>query len=331
MNVRSFGWRDITLLYKYRNRGLFLDSPRLLLYGQMITPVGALTTLLGPSTRSFNYLCKDDSTENMPLFGQVSHRRGSTYAHLSYLAPSDAIDLPELAVLADAIASQMGAIGVFHILADVGEDDQLFELLRKAGFAIYARQCIWRFDEKPAFTGAEPVWRPIKAKDVIGIHSLYTSVVPGLVQQVEPLPKKQVTGAVCYQNGDLQAFVEVKYGPRGIWVQPFVHPDAEGFDQQLVQLLHELPNRRERPVYICIRNYQPWLESAVQGMGAQPGPQQALMVRHLTLARRVKQAFPLPAINGRRVEPTAPIARMDKYQLPDTHDIKHQPGMDSAQ
>jgi hypothetical protein len=36
------------------------------------------------------------------------------------------------------------------------------------------------------------------------------------------------------------------------------------------------------------------------------------MVRHLAIARRVNQVYSLPAINGKRPEPTAPIAHLEE-------------------
>jgi hypothetical protein len=137
-------------------------------------------------------------------------------------------------------------------------------------------------------------------------------VVPGLIQQVEPLPKKEIKGFAHYQNGELRAFVELKYGRQGIWAQPFVHPDAQDFDQHLAILLRQLPGRQGRPLYICVRSYQSWLEAAIEEVGAQPGPPLAVMVHHLTVNQRVKQALPVHALNGTRTEPTAPIARIEE-------------------
>jgi hypothetical protein len=165
---------------------------------------------------------------------------------------------------------------------------------------------------------------------MIGARSLYSNVVPGLVQQVEPLPKKNLKGFVYYQNSDIRAFVELKYGRYGIWIQPYVHPDVENFDRKLVYLLNNLPGRRNRPLYICIRSYQSWLETAIEAIGAQPGSQQAVMVRHLTIANRVKQAHPLTAMNGTHAEPTAPIAQIENLQFLERSDIEKHPRADSV-
>jgi hypothetical protein len=236
---------------------------------------------------------------------------GTSNARLSFLAPESASEISELSTLLDYMANQVGRQGAFHILADVDESSPMYHLLRRVGFAIYARQRIWRLAGDALGEGDLSPWIACKSSDVIGIRSLYNNVVPGLVQQVEPLPKKNLKGYVHYQDGNLGAYFELKYGRYGIWAQPYVHPDAENFTHQLVQFMNTLPGRRNRPLFICVRSYQSWLESAIEAIGAQPGPQQAVMVRHLTVANRVKQAYPLKVINGKNVEPTAPVAQIE--------------------
>ncbi len=315
MNIRPFGLRDIPLLYGYRSRGLFLDSTRVLIHGPVMVTMGAMISFIGPSLRIFTYRSENDSQPGKPLLAQVAYSLGATYARLSFLAPEEALEQPELTALSEYLAQQMGQLGVFHILADVDESSQAFPLLHHAGFAIYARQRIWRLDGEPAGEPNTAPWKASRTHDAIAVRSLYCNVVPGIVQQVEPLPKKGLKGVVYYQDGELFAYVELKYGRHGIWVQPFVHPDAQGFEQHLVHLLYDLPGRHNRPLYICVRSYQSWLESAVDAMGGQPGPQQAVLVRHLAVTRRVNQTYPLPALNGKRVEPTAPILRIEKAPI----------------
>jgi hypothetical protein len=189
MNIRSFGLRDLTLLRRYLNRGLFLDSTRVLIHGTSLIPMGAFLSFLGPSTRMFTYRCEDDSQSGNPLLGQVTLEIGDSYARLSFLAPEDGMDQSELSALSDFMAMQMGERGAFHILADIDENNQVFQMLHKAGFAIYARQCIWRLDGEPSGEAEAVGWRTWRSRDAIGVRSLYCNVVPGLVQQVEPLHK----------------------------------------------------------------------------------------------------------------------------------------------
>jgi hypothetical protein len=309
MNIRPLSWRDLLLLNRYRRRGLFLDSSRVLIHGQALLHLGTFFTYWGPLTRIFTYRC--DVNTGVPLIGQITYTTGSPYARLSYLAPDSALETVDLSALSDFMAMQVGREGAFHILADVDETSPVFPLLRRSGFAIYARQRIWRSDGKANSGEALAAWKPCKSGDVVNVHSLYCNVVPGLIQQVESLPKRDLRGFVHYQKSELRAFVELKYGRNGIWVQPFVHPDAQDFDRHLTQLLQQLPGRHGRPLYICVRSYQSWLEAAIEATGAQPGPQQAVMIRHLSVNLRVKQALPVHAINGTRTEPTAPIAQFE--------------------
>ena len=326
MNIRSFGWRDLPLLSSYRNRGLFLDSSRVLIHGSIMVPLGALITFFGPSTRIYTYRCESHKKSGKPLIGQLNYLPGASYAKLSYLAPYESIEQGELSALSDYMAIQMGSQGAFHILADVDENNHVFEMLHQASFAIYARQRIWRIEDQPDGEAGLGQWRAVEPVDVIGVRSLYCNVVPGLVQQVEPLPKKGIKGVVYYQKNALQAYVELKYGRNGIWVQPFVNPDAEGFERHLLTLLQELPGRRSRPLYICVRSYQSWLELAIHAMGAQPGPQQAVMVRHLAITRRVNPSLAIPTMNGKRPEPTAPVFHIENSNYVDTSEMDKQPG-----
>lgn len=326
MNIRPFEWRDIFLLYGYRDRGLSLDTTRALIHGPALVQLGAVVPFLGTATGIYTYRCDGALPGGTPLIGQVTCANGAPNARLSFLAPESGIDTQGLSALSDYIAAKMGEQGAFHILAELDESRPVYQLLRMAGFAIYARQRIWRLDGEAAGEAELADWRPCRSSDIIAARSLYCNIVPGLVQQVEPLPKKRLTGFVHYQKGDINAYIDIKYGRYGIWVQPYVHPDTEGFDQQLVSLLCNLPRRLNKPLYICIRSYQSWLESAVEALGAQPGTRQAVMVRHLTLAQRVKQAYPLPAINGTHVEPTAPIAHFDKTPFREPSEADQHPG-----
>lgn len=330
MKIRSFGWRDIPLLHNYRNRGLFLDSARVLTHGPGLVPVGAFLTFLGPATRILTYRCEGDSQPGLPLIGQVTYVLGASNARFSFLAPANGVESADLSALSDFLAMEMGKRGVFHILAEVDESSQVYPMLRRAGFAIYARQRIYRTRGQAEPESMPVTWRSCKPRDVIGASSLYCNIVPGLVQQVEPLSKRNMKGLVYYQDGEIRAYVELKYGRSGIWAQPFVHPDAQGFEQHLAQMLLNLPGRRDRPLFVCIRSYQSWLESALEEMGAEPGPHQAVMVRHLTVTRRVKQTYPLPSINGTRAEPTAPIARIDESAILEPAEAGKHPGSGSA-
>lgn len=320
MSVRAFDWRDLPALYACRNRSIFLDSALVLTRGPLVV-AGALFSYAAPNLGVTTVARPVDENNKSYSFGQVIQRRGSPFAHLTFLAPETALEAglqgaSELGEVLDALMIRSGEQGAFRLLADVDEHTQAFEALRSASFGIYTRQRIWQFGRQPdEFADAESqndCWRNILHKDMTAIRTLYNNLVPGLVQQVEPfMANQRLNGLMYHQDGNLMAFAELNYGPRGIWVQPFIHPDTADVTGRLQSLLRSLPNRRSRPIYVCVRSYQSWVEPALEDMAATAGPQQAVMVKHLTLAQKALQPAQVPALETGQAEITTPIVRSE--------------------
>ncbi|HEX9617352.1 MAG TPA: hypothetical protein VGA03_08030 [Anaerolineales bacterium] len=311
MSVRLFDWRDLPVLLRYRRHGLYFDTASFLTRGPMRVPAGAMLSYLAPATGIFTYLATKRINNGFPILGQVTHRSGLPFARLSFLAPEAALESSALPELLEYMITQIGKRGAFHLLAEVDERSVAFEVLRRASFAIYVRQRIWQLNLEPSSDGQPSYWRAGKARDIISVRSLYNNLVPGLVQQVEPPPNAHLQGLVYMAGDEMQAHVEVKYGPRGIWVQPFIHPDAGDVSGLLCDLLHNLPHRRARPVYLCVRSYQSWLEPHLKEQGAEAGPIQAVMVKHLAISQRVARSFSLRTLEGGQHEATAPFVRSE--------------------
>jgi len=306
MNTRPFDWRDLPTLHRFRDQCVFFNNVLVLTNGPFFVPAEAFLSFLTPARGVFTFLNEPQESEASVLFGQVTHVPGYLSAHLSFLSPKSAIRGPGLSELVEQMAVQVGERGALHILAEADEQTDVFELLRQAGFGIYARQRIWRVSDGPAPSKLPGLRRAVIGRDLASVKFLYANLVPGLVQQVEPPPMNQMRGLVYYRGNDLLAYVEVKYGPRGIWVQPFIHPDAENVVEPIFLFLKDLPYRGSRPVYICVRSYQSWLEAALERSGAQPGPSQGVIVRHL--GRRIAQTYGVLAREATSKEPTVPVA-----------------------
>jgi hypothetical protein len=311
MTIRLFDWRDLPLLLRYRQHGLYFDTASLLTRGPMRVPAGAMLSYLAPATGIFTYLSNKKNNNGFPILGQVTHRSGSPFARLSFLAPEAALESSALPELIEYMITQTGKRGVFHLLAEVDEGSVAFEVLRRTSFAIYVRQRIWQLNLQPPSDGQPSYWRAGTVRDIIPVRSLYNNLVPGLVQQIEPPPNDHLQGLVYMAGDEMLAHVEVKYGPRGIWVQPFFHPDAGEVSTLLCDLLHNLPHRRARPVYLCVRSYQSWLEPHLEEQGAEPSPIQAVMVKHLAISKRVARPFALRTLEGGQHEATAPFVRTE--------------------
>ncbi|HEY5573340.1 MAG TPA: hypothetical protein VIK64_10045 [Anaerolineales bacterium] len=311
MAVRLFDWRDLPALFKYRDQGLFLDKALVLTRGTMLVPGAALLSYFAPATGIFTYLYSNDGNPEPPLIGQVMHSSGSSFARLTFLAPKGALVAGGLSKLLEHMIVQVGERGGMHLLAEVDEQAPVFEAFRQNSFAIYARQRIWKLSGDPAGEAKQTPWRGSSDRDLIPIRSLYNNLVPGLVQQVEQPPTNPANGLVYQEGEDLLAYVEVRYGARGIWVQPFVHPEAKDIADRLVDLFKYFPNRRSRPIFICIRSYQSWLETPVENLGAEASPLQSLMVKHLAITRKVAQSIALRNLETGHPEATAPYVRSE--------------------
>ena len=311
MTVRYFDWRDLPALHRWRHESVFMDSTLVLTRGPRLLS-GALLSYLAPTTGIFTGV-SDAADLGHPVIGQVMHFLGSSSAHLTFVTPDGGLESPALLELLDHLATLCGERGALRMLAEVDERTLSYEALRRSGFAIFTRQRIWQLTGQPVGPAISAGWRAVRSHDLIAIRSLYSNLVPGLVQQVEPYPNNHPRGVVLRQNSDLLAFVELKYGPRGIWAQPFVHPDAPDISEQFVDLFQTIPYRRSRPLYICVRSYQSWLESAIEELGAEAGPRQSVMVKHLAVPQKASWAYTMPALEGGHPEITAPI-RVEEQQ-----------------
>ena len=309
MTVRLIDWRDLPALSRYRRQCLFLDSTRLLTQGPRLVSAETLFSYLATATGIFTYLSTIDDDPDQKLIGQVTINNGASCARLSYLAPDSALESAAMPALLDHLTAEMGAIGAYNLLAEVDEKLDAFEALRKAGFAIYARQRIWQLNGGPKGEVCNTPWKSGVSRDALAVRNLFCNLVPGLVQQVEPPPARRVPGQVYRQDGEIFGYVELHYGPRGIWAQPFIHPDADQISARLACLFLNLPFRNGRPVYFCVRSYQSWLELALEDLGAQPGPQQAVMVKRLTVLQKAVKPYALPVLEGGQPEISAPFTQ----------------------
>jgi hypothetical protein len=145
----------------------------------------------------------------------------------------------------------------------------------------------------------------------IAVRNLFQSIVPPLVQPLEAQHNARFNGLTYHEDGELLAYAELTYGPRGIWVQPFIHPATENVPDLLLALIRELPRRAGRQVYLGVRTYQAWLEPLLENLAAAAGPRQALMVRRLAAAQKATNRVHLPALEKQQTEPSAPFARIE--------------------
>jgi hypothetical protein len=301
--IRPFDIRDLTTLHRYRHQGLFLDSVPTLTWGKTLVPVGAMLIPFSAAMGVFTSVYDDVLGDSDKIFGQVSHAAGSPYARFNFVTPDVAIVSPNFSPLLEYLIRWVGAREARHLIAEVDEKAEAFEVLRQEHFSIYARQRIWRLMSLTGTSSDRLGWRQIVSSDEFNVRKLYHSIVPTLVQQVEPSPWGRAGGWAFYKRGEMLGYAEVFSGLKGTWVQPFIHTEMEEVDQHLVALLKQLGPKKSRPVYVCLRSYQAWLSHPLESVGAEASGSQAVMVRHLAASVKKPALAPIPQMNDGK-EPT---------------------------
>lgn len=310
MTIRPLDLRDLPVIARYRNDVLTLDSARALTRGH---PLGAAGMLAYVNPARHLYAAIANSGDSA-LIGGIIHTRGDSFAKLLYLAPASRLDQSHLTALVEHLAAQAGAWNAFHALAEVDETSDIFPALRAAGFSVYAWQRLWDASHIEKREASPPVenpraatrWNRAQSIDLPAVQNLHYQIVPPLLHPVEPAPKR-AAGFVCSEQ--LKCYASMTAGAYGIVLTPFIHPDEDHVGQKLAALLANLPDRRGRKVYLCVRSYQAWLESALEDLGAQALPRQAVMVKHL--ARMISAGQPVRAVPSAATIQPSRISRIE--------------------
>ena len=238
-----------------------------------------------------------------------------TSAHVTYLLLPENADAGDLVVLLEGLLQEAGHWGAKQVTAELETHSPLFPQFRRAGFSVLAKQRVFRTKIPQAATESQIGWRIWNSADIHVMRRLYLTLVPPLIQPVEPLTRREMLGLICYDQHDtLQAYADLVYGPVGIWVLPLIHPQTEiSIDTLLAGMLRSLPDVNGRPVFVTARSYQPWVETGLESLGGQPGPEQAVMIHYLALRQRVGAELPFPHVENGKPEPTVPYSPIQNH------------------
>jgi hypothetical protein len=312
-HTRPAKLRDIPLIKRLADKGVILDS-EMGYTRELDGPNNALlTNIFLPQRGLYTLVARG---QDQQVVGQFRIKTSDHLAQIVMIAPRLNEDLQDTAWLhvLDAMSAEAGKHGAHVLTAEVDELSPLFQTMRTAGFAVYARQEIWRREPGP--------WTPPAAvatlteetdADAMDIQLLYCNIVPRLVQQIA-VPSSESTGWVYRQDNRIQGYVAVSEGKYGVYLLPYLHPDV--LFNEASAILAGAINCATRvdkvPVYICVRRYQDWLEEALIELGFESCTQQAVMVRHITAGIRQASFAPLSykleAISSTVRPPTSQIA-----------------------
>jgi len=279
--ARPFLPIDVPLVRRLTPHGVSLDSLTSLTRG-INTIEGAVwgavpLTDLGTPT----FVLRDGDNEYV---AQFRHKGNEQHAHIVFIAPDlDKCDGDWAWLhLLDAMVVAAGKRGAVTLNAEVDDTSQAFETLRQAGFAVYARQEIWRREPGGTIRNANrELLRPETEGDAFGINSLYANVVPRMVLQADAPPATGHGGLLYERDGRILAYLSVQEGKCGVYIQSFLHP--EGLDQAeaiLAAVLSTLSRAERVPVYFSVRSYQDWWRRSLNALGFESWASQAVMVKH---------------------------------------------------
>jgi hypothetical protein len=273
--IRHARLRDIPLLMRLNESCTILDS-ELGFTRDVIDPFSGVVIPRG----LYTLVARAD---DLHAAGQFRMQHEGHHAHLvqiSHLAHEDAETV--WLHLLDGLTEEAGKRGAHELIGEIAEDHPLFEAMRRAGFALYARQEIWRAEhlltEGPAAQPLDGVLEPMAHVDIPSVQALHLNNTPRMVQRLTDWHSE---GLVYRRDDRIVAYVGIARGKLGVYLMPCIAPNAQALPILRMAALKARGNQHDLPIYVRVRRYQLWLETALETLGFEAHAQQAVMVRHI--------------------------------------------------
>ena len=291
------------------------------LKGVLLRPASPLALAMTRRVPSF------DTWSGRVLTVTVDHGENAGFVQARWRTGLPVLDL---LCIAPALDAQHGAAWIWHDLLTelvrVGgarHVQRLFahlpearhaeiEVLRQAGFAIYAQDRLLKADALPRTLQANREWRPRTSRDVWGLTQLYHEITPPAVQQAERLHVSHSGAAAADDSvwtkyagwlrsnrnayvlpgetlGQVRGYLRLTEGEHGYWMKLVLAPEQMGrADTLLSQAMSLLPMAMTDPIYADLRSYNDGLLPALREAGFEELTQRILLVRHTTASLRIK-------------------------------------------
>lgn len=317
IDTRYVSFVDIPLLRRLSDKYIVLDNEHSLTHESNELAGGILSSVLLPQRSIHTLITRYDTQQ---VVAQFRIRPDEPNAHILCIAPDIEPHVEDTAWLHlfDAMAREAGKVGAHALLAEVDEHGILFETMRTAGYAVYARQEIWRREP-----GNYPSYEDIDIReesenDTAGVHALIANTVPGLVQQYAMPPSDMPR--LVYRSGDrIDGYFAYAEGKNGIYLMPYLHPDTMSNAPDIIQaVIAQIPRHNRVPVYVCVRRYQDWIMEALDELAFEPCAQQAVMVKHIAAGVRHPRfdtlKAELKAARNSVKPPTLPMVQWDEIE-----------------
>ena len=201
-----------------------------------------------------------------------------------------------------------GLRGVRRLYARVPVGHPLIETMRRAGWAPYARETVFRADRLVPRARAMRGLRSQGPADTWAIHQLYAATVPRHVQEIEaftshvwhmdqPRPHRHgviQSGVLLEEDGQLLAYARYTRGGRAGMIDAVVGP-GRGADLGVLLdgVIGETRRRRRRPIYCALRGYLMDLSGELSERGFTEIGEQELLIRYTTATLRSPMVDPV--------------------------------------
>ncbi len=299
--IRPFHLRDLPLVIRLGEQGVILEAEAALTSSPHPVRSALVNMIIGGDYATFVWRSDKGREQAFVQIGLEQESHSARLACLGASPPSETtegdlqIDEDIWLSLLDELVVVAGQHGAHNLIAEASETGPELPVLRKACFAVYTRQDIWTTQQTPE--GDIPVeLRLRQSVDDWDIQVLYSNIVPGLIQSVEPTPRlDRGQNWVLYEEGELAAFIHLNAGRAATWMRLLIHPNARSKPREIIRAAARIVSPSPKNTLFCsIRRYQSWLQDPLEQAGFEIWGSQAVMIRHI--AQPIEK--PAPAAIG---------------------------------
>jgi hypothetical protein len=256
---------------------------------------------------------------------QATHQINSPSANLTFLIAETEHDQTALISVLERIIQICGEWGAMHLLCELELNSPYFETFRHADFKVWAKQHLWNINNQDVVEEKlKYKWHSWNKNDFKGMRILQQSIVPRIFQNLEPLMHREISGLVhTNKDGIVRGYADLVYGPKGVLVFPIIHPESAQDPKILSDMIAALPPFGKKPLAVCVRSYQPWLDELLHQMNAECGPEGALMVKYMAILQKVTNTLDIRVLENGRADTGLPVAHIKNAQTANSTQIEN--------
>jgi len=238
--------------------------------------------------------------------GQLHFVSGTQQARLAFVTPSMQDGASEqfwLAML-DGLTIMAGKRGAINIIAEVAKSAVEFEAFRQVGFAAYTRQDLWVRRPLPVTSPPNPPRIDVKP-DISSVLSLYNTLSPGLIKQIEPPPTLASRCHVLSSDHGVCGLAAIYKTGQVVLVEPYLNANKSVEPRDFLSAVLKTVRADRRTIYCRLRDYMGIPTGAMRDHGFEHFSSQVAMFRHTTVRASLQTYKLVEQAEGRVALPTS--------------------------